>query len=109
MKWGYLYFAVSLMMIGFIFTQKVIYEAEITSNNIKVIYGTYHGKVTKLYSIEEIQHITQTLGKNGIFIYLVLKNKKKKLLLIFSSHKRRHKLQTIYNRLSEITGLKEGY
>ncbi|MGV3598465.1 MAG: hypothetical protein ACO1PI_11410 [Bacteroidota bacterium] len=108
MKWGYLYFGAALMILGLVFIQELIYEVEITLNNIKVTYGTFHGKVTTLYSIEEIQHITRALGKNGIFIYLVLKNKKKKLLLTFSIHKRRHKLQTIFNRLTEITGLEMG-
>lgn len=109
MKWGHLYFAAALMVIGLVFIQKVIYEVEITPYNIKVIYGTYHGIVIATYPIDDIKHFSRGAGKNCIFINLELKNGKKKLLLIFSIHKRSHKLQTIYNRLSEITGLKEGY
>lgn len=105
LSWGYLYFVAAFVVIILGFIQKVIYEAEITRDNIKVTYGTYHGRVVVSYSVDEIQHFSQILGKNGTFIYMVLKNGKKKRLLIFSVHKSINKFRTIFNRLTEITGL----
>ncbi len=93
------------MVLCLVFSQKVIYEAEITPYYIKVIYGTYHGIVIATYPIDDVKHFSQGVGKNCIFINLELKNGKKKLLLLFSSYKRRKKFQAILNRLSEITGL----